>query len=134
MKVSRNSVQVECASVSSRNLNRASSLLMWTTSASGRLVNPSRLELTLSNSDNYWLGKETPCLTYGLRGLTYFEVGVQCSSKDLHSGVYGGSTHEAMTDLVHLMGSLVNTKGHITVRPFLNASQQFDHCADSWNL
>ena len=29
---------------------------------------------------------------------------VECSDKDLHSGVYGGSVHEAMTDLIMLMG------------------------------
>jgi len=29
---------------------------------------------------------------------------VECSDKDLHSGVYGGSVHEAMTDLIALMG------------------------------
>ena len=29
-------------------------------------------------SDNYLLGKHTPCLTYGLRGMAYFEVGVEC--------------------------------------------------------
>jgi len=66
-------------------------------------------------SDNYWVGKRTPCLTYGLRGLAYFEVGVQCSKRDLHSGVYGGSAHEAMTDLVHLMASLVDSQGNILV-------------------
>jgi nonspecific dipeptidase len=66
-------------------------------------------------SDNYWVGKTTPCITYGLRGLAYFEVGVQCSSKDLHSGVYGGSVHEAMTDLVRLMASLVDSQGRILV-------------------
>ena len=66
-------------------------------------------------SDNYWLGKKTPCLTYGLRGMSYFEVGVECSTKDLHSGVYGGSVHEGMTDLVHLMASLVDSSGKILV-------------------
>jgi nonspecific dipeptidase len=66
-------------------------------------------------SDNYWLGKTVPCLTYGLRGLAYFEVGVQCSTKDLHSGVYGGSVHEGMTDLVQLMASLVDSQGKILV-------------------
>jgi cytosolic nonspecific dipeptidase len=66
-------------------------------------------------SDNYWLGKNVPCLTYGLRGLAYFEVGVQCSTKDLHSGVYGGSVHEAMTDLVRLMASVVDSSGKILV-------------------
>lgn len=29
---------------------------------------------------------------------------MECSDKDLHSGVYGGSVHEAMTDLITLMG------------------------------
>ena len=27
-------------------------------------------------SDNYWLGKEKPCITYGLRGLCYFGLEV----------------------------------------------------------
>ena len=66
-------------------------------------------------SDNYWLGKNKPCLTYGLRGMAYFFVSVQCASKDLHSGVYGGAVSEAMTDLVNLMSSLVDSKGKILV-------------------
>ncbi|KAI0213340.1 Cytosolic non-specific dipeptidase [Lamellibrachia satsuma] len=66
-------------------------------------------------SDNYWLGNEQPCITYGLRGLCYFFLEVSCASKDLHSGVFGGTVHEAMTDLVKLMGSLVDSKGKILV-------------------
>ena len=42
-------------------------------------------------SDNYWLGKNKPCLTYGLRGICYFFAEVESSTKDLHSGVFGGS-------------------------------------------
>lgn len=42
-------------------------------------------------SDNYWLGREKPCITYGLRGICYFEVEVGCAEKDLHSGVFGGT-------------------------------------------
>mmetsp|Transcript_12211 Transcript_12211/g.29096 ORF Transcript_12211/g.29096 Transcript_12211/m.29096 type:complete len:513 (+) Transcript_12211:77-1615(+) len=66
-------------------------------------------------SDNYWLGKTKPCLTYGLRGLAYFQVGVTGCEQDLHSGVLGGTVHEAMTDLVRLMGTLVDTNGKILV-------------------
>lgn len=29
---------------------------------------------------------------------------MECCDKDLHSGVFGGSVHEAMTDLIALMG------------------------------
>jgi nonspecific dipeptidase len=39
-------------------------------------------------SDNYWLGKEKPCVTYGLRGLAYFELSVQGCEQDLHSGEF----------------------------------------------
>jgi len=66
-------------------------------------------------SDNYWLGTTKPCLTYGLRGLCYFFLEVDGGTKDLHSGVYGGTVPEAMTTLIQLMGSLVDTKGKILV-------------------
>ena len=42
-------------------------------------------------SDNYWLGKTTPCLTYGLRGICYYSIEVSNPKQDLHSGVFGGS-------------------------------------------
>lgn len=28
-------------------------------------------------SDNYWLGKNKPCITYGLRGICYFFIEVR---------------------------------------------------------
>ncbi|KAJ3338543.1 hypothetical protein HDU93_009391 [Gonapodya sp. JEL0774] len=54
-------------------------------------------------SDNYWLGKNRPCLTYGLRGISYYKVTVQGPGKDLHSGVFGGTVHEPMTDLLSIL-------------------------------
>ncbi|XP_027036203.1 cytosolic non-specific dipeptidase-like isoform X1 [Pocillopora damicornis] len=66
-------------------------------------------------SDNYWLGKRKPCITYGLRGICYFFVEVSCASKDLHSGVFGGTVHEAMTDLIYLLNNLVDLKGNILI-------------------
>jgi nonspecific dipeptidase len=66
-------------------------------------------------SDNYWIGKNKPCLTYGLRGIAYFQVAVQCAEQDLHSGVLGGTMHEGLTDLMHLMASLVDSKAKILV-------------------
>ncbi|KAL8589235.1 Metallopeptidase M20 [Nucella lapillus] len=66
-------------------------------------------------SDNYWLGKKKPCITYGLRGICYFFLEVECANMDLHSGVFGGTVHEAMTDVIALMGSLVDVKGKILV-------------------
>ena len=66
-------------------------------------------------SDNYWLTPLKPCLTYGLRGVAYFCVTVECSKRDLHSGIYGGAVHEAMIDLVALLDSLVDSNGNILV-------------------
>ncbi|KAJ8925107.1 hypothetical protein NQ315_001288 [Exocentrus adspersus] len=71
-------------------------------------------------SDNYWLGTEKPCITYGLRGMCYFHVEVECASKDLHSGVYGGTVHEAMTDLIHLLDTLVEKDGKIKIPGIYN--------------
>lgn len=66
-------------------------------------------------SDNYWLGTKTPCITYGLRGVCYFYIEVECAAKDLHSGVYGGSIHEAMNELIFLLSTLLDKNGEILI-------------------
>lgn len=66
-------------------------------------------------SDNYWLGKNKPCITYGLRGICYFYAEVECASKDLHSGVFGGTVSEAMSDLIYLLDNLVDKDGKILI-------------------
>lgn len=66
-------------------------------------------------SDNYWLGTEKPCLTYGLRGCSYYGITISGPGQDLHSGVFGGSAQEPMTDLVRVMGRLVDTNGKILI-------------------
>ncbi|KAK4213572.1 hypothetical protein QBC37DRAFT_171581 [Rhypophila decipiens] len=67
-------------------------------------------------SDNYWLGTEKPCLTYGLRGCNYYSVEVSGPGADLHSGVFGGTAQEPMTDLVRILASLVDTDGKIQIK------------------
>ncbi|EGD94496.1 glutamate carboxypeptidase [Trichophyton tonsurans CBS 112818] len=66
-------------------------------------------------SDNYWLGTEKPCLTYGLRGCNYYSITVSGPGQDLHSGVFGGTAHEPMTDLVLLLSKLVDCQGNILI-------------------
>ena len=61
------------------------------------------------------MNTRTPVLTYGLRGLTYFKVTVSGPARDLHSGVFGRTVHEPMTDLIHLLGKLVDPQGNILV-------------------
>ncbi|KAF2157653.1 CNDP dipeptidase [Myriangium duriaei CBS 260.36] len=66
-------------------------------------------------SDNYWLGTEKPCLTYGLRGCSYYSIEISGPGQDLHSGVFGGTAQEPMTDLVRVMSSLVDGNGKIQI-------------------
>ncbi|XP_054013324.1 cytosolic non-specific dipeptidase [Hylaeus anthracinus] len=66
-------------------------------------------------SDNYWLGTTKPCITYGLRGICYFQVEVTCAAKDLHSGTFGGTVYEAMADLIYLLDTLVDVNGKILI-------------------
>ncbi|KAF5348077.1 hypothetical protein D9758_010046 [Tetrapyrgos nigripes] len=66
-------------------------------------------------SDNYWLNTRTPVLTYGLRGLSYYKINVEGPARDLHSGVFGRMVHEPMTDLIRVMGTLVDVNGKILI-------------------
>ncbi|KAL3090193.1 hypothetical protein niasHS_006645 [Heterodera schachtii] len=67
-------------------------------------------------SDNYWLGKQKPCITYGLRGLSPFAIEISGPNQDLHSGVYGGTIHEPMNDLCWLLSQLTDTKANILIK------------------
>jgi Cys-Gly metallodipeptidase DUG1 len=71
-------------------------------------------------SDNYWLGTTKPCLTYGLRGCNYYSIEISGPGQDLHSGVFGGTAHEPMTDLVRVLSTLVDSQGKILI-PGLDA-------------
>jgi Cys-Gly metallodipeptidase DUG1 len=47
--------------------------------------------------------------------VSYFSIIVEGPARDLHSGVFGGTVHEPMTDLIFLMNSLVKPDGEITI-------------------
>uniref|UniRef100_A0A3B3STZ6 Carnosine dipeptidase 1 n=1 Tax=Paramormyrops kingsleyae TaxID=1676925 RepID=A0A3B3STZ6_9TELE len=55
-------------------------------------------------SDCGWLSRR-PALTYGTRGNCYFFAEVVGPNKDLHSGVFGGTVIEPMTDLIGILGT-----------------------------
>lgn len=82
--------------------------------APGKFLDPAVCDFVCI-SDTYFLGKVKPCVGYGLRGNCYFHLSVECSTKDLHSGVMGGVIHEAMTDLMALLSSLVSPSGEILI-------------------
>ena len=48
----------------------------------------------------------TPAITYGLKGLAYFEILVQGANRDLHSGTYGGAVANPLNALATILASL----------------------------
>nr|XP_054930184.1 cytosolic non-specific dipeptidase-like isoform X2 [Dermacentor andersoni] len=65
--------------------------------------------------NGFWLSPLTPSISYGLRGLCSFSVEIAAARSDHDSGVDGGTLNEAMADLVHLLDSLMGTRGRIAV-------------------
>ena len=45
------------------------------------------------------LAKGMPSITYGLRGLNYYEIEITGPAQDLHSGVFGGAVPNPITIL-----------------------------------
>jgi acetylornithine deacetylase/succinyl-diaminopimelate desuccinylase-like protein len=60
----------------------------------------------------------TPAITYGLRGIAYWEVRVQGPFQDVHSGSYGGGVDNPANVLVRMLASLVDENGRVTVPGF----------------
>ncbi|XP_051922404.1 cytosolic non-specific dipeptidase [Hippocampus zosterae] len=65
-------------------------------------------------SDCGWLSRK-PALTYGTRGNCYFFAEVEGPKQDLHSGVYGGTVIEPMTDIIGLLDTLISPSGKILI-------------------
>lgn len=61
-------------------------------------------------SNNYWLGDDVPCLTYGMRGCIELNLQVSGPAIDIHAGVDGGVIREPLHDLVQLLNKLVDPK------------------------
>ncbi|MBI1192347.1 MAG: dipeptidase [Bacteroidetes bacterium] len=71
-------------------------------------------------SDTSMLANDAPSITTGLRGLSYLEVEVTGPNRDLHSGVYGGAVRNPINALSHMIASLQDDQGRITIPGFYN--------------
>ena len=69
-------------------------------------------------SDTSMLGRGVPSITYGLRGLNYYQIELTGPSKDLHSGVYGGAVPNPLTVLCELFAKLHDKNFRVTVPGF----------------
>ncbi len=62
--------------------------------------------------------RPVPAITYAMRGLVYFDVKLHGPSRDLHSGVYGGSLANPATQLVRVLGKLLDDDHRVTLPGF----------------
>ncbi len=69
-------------------------------------------------SDSSMAAVETPAITHSLRGMTYLEAEVRGPREDLHSGLWGGATHNPALALVEILGKLYNADGTIAIPGF----------------
>ena len=69
-------------------------------------------------SDTSMLAKGVPSITYGLRGLNYYQIELTGPIRDLHSGVYGGAVPNPLTILSELFARLHDKNFRVTVPGF----------------
>ena len=59
-----------------------------------------------------------PAITYGLRGIAYFELKLRGPKQDLHSGTFGGGVTNPANALAELLAALKDKNGRIQVPGF----------------
>ena len=69
-------------------------------------------------SDTSMLAKGVPSITYGLRGLNYYQIELTGPARDLHSGVYGGAVPNPLTILAELFAKLHDKDLRIAIPGF----------------
>ncbi|MCB0088165.1 MAG: M20/M25/M40 family metallo-hydrolase, partial [Caldilineaceae bacterium] len=59
-----------------------------------------------------------PCIKFGPRGIVSFELRVRHANRDFHSGNWGGVAPNPIWTLVHLLATMKNAAGEITIDGF----------------
>lgn len=78
------------------------------------------------NPDAGMIGADLPTITYGLRGLAYFEIRLYGPNRDLHSGLFGGTIHNPAQALTELVAGMHDKKGRITLPGFYDKVRKAD--------
>src|SRR4030095_1406994 len=78
--------------------------------------NPEKLQADVALvSDTAMYAEGMPTLCIGLRGLIYMEVEATGPTRDLHSGLYGGASPNAVYGLIELLAKAKNADGVIQI-------------------
>ncbi len=69
-------------------------------------------------SDSSQFGPGQPAVTYGLKGIAYFELRLSGPKQDLHSGTFGGAVTNPANWVCRLMASLIDEQGRVQIPGF----------------
>ena len=69
-------------------------------------------------SDTSQFAPGIPAITYGLKGMAYFELIVRGAKSDLHSGMFGGTVANPLNALSTILASLKGPDGRVRVDGF----------------
>lgn len=69
-------------------------------------------------SDTSQFAPGQPAITYGLRGIAYYELRLQGSKQDLHSGTFGGAVKNPAIALTEILSGLIDDSGRVQIPGF----------------
>lgn len=88
--------------------------------------------VVISDSSQYAEGQ--PAITYGLRGIAYFELHFYGPNQDLHSGSFGGAVNNPAVALSKFLAGMLDDAGRIQLPGFYDAVLPLDQVErDMWN-
>ena len=76
-------------------------------------------------SDTEMFAPGLPSICSSLRGLAYFEITVQGSRGDLHSGTYGGAVMNPAMALARILATMHDADGHILIPGFYDRVREW---------
>ncbi len=69
-------------------------------------------------SDCSQYGPGQPAITYGLKGITYFQLNLTGPNRDLHSGGFGGTVTNPANALCKILAALIDNDGRVQIPGF----------------
>ncbi len=80
--------------------------------------------IVISDSSQYAKGQ--PAITYGLRGIAYFELHFSGPKQDLHSGSFGGAVNNPAVALSKFLSQIIDDNGRIQLPGFYDSVQPLE--------
>jgi acetylornithine deacetylase/succinyl-diaminopimelate desuccinylase-like protein len=69
-------------------------------------------------SDSTMFDRGVPSITYGLRGLVYFQIDLRGTKSDLHSGSFGGAVATPAFQLANILSQMKDKSGRVKIPGF----------------